>query len=400
MPRREYRSGSVYQRKADGKWVGTLEAGWTVDGTRRRVAVVAKTEAQAKRKLRDKRRQIDEGAGATTGRTTVRTWAQEWLAQKQTTLRPKAYRAAASPTNRWIIPTIGHKRLTDLTPGDVRAVQTAQRNAGRKAATAAATHRVLLNMLRGAQTEGHTVPLPVLSVRAPKPDPSDRLGMTVPEGLACIETAATLDHGTRWLVTLLYGMRQGECLGLTWDAIDLDAGAYGELRIEWQLQALPYLDRKNKARGFAVPDGFERRHLVDAWHLTRPKSRAGWRVAPLLEPVRDALLKWQQIAPENPWGLVWPTAGGRPANGRRDEEEWYALQATAGVSHPTSPRAYYVHETRNFAATMLLEAGVPEHVVTDLLGHSTLATSLRYRTVRREPLYEALARVGERLQLH
>jgi site-specific recombinase XerD len=48
---------------------------------------------------------------------------------------------------------------------------------------------------------------------------------------------------------------------------------------------------------------------------------------------------------------------------------------------------------------MLLEAGVAEHVVTDLLGHTTLATSLRYRTVRREPLREAMERVGGRLAI-
>jgi site-specific recombinase XerD len=48
---------------------------------------------------------------------------------------------------------------------------------------------------------------------------------------------------------------------------------------------------------------------------------------------------------------------------------------------------------------MLFEAGVPEHVITDLLGHSSIVTSLRYRTVRREPLLEAMERVGKRLQL-
>jgi len=48
---------------------------------------------------------------------------------------------------------------------------------------------------------------------------------------------------------------------------------------------------------------------------------------------------------------------------------------------------------------MLLDADVPEHVVADLLGHSTVAVSLRYRTRRREPLRDAMTRVGERLQL-
>jgi site-specific recombinase XerD len=48
---------------------------------------------------------------------------------------------------------------------------------------------------------------------------------------------------------------------------------------------------------------------------------------------------------------------------------------------------------------MLFDAGVPEHVITDLLGHSSIVTSNRYRTVRRGPLREAMERVGKRLQL-
>lgn len=394
--RREYGSGGLYQRK-DGLWVGTIEAGWTSAGTRRRLTVSDKTQAGAKRKLRDKRADLERGVVGVSERTTVKAWAHTYLAMRRRDLSPKGFNAAASPIRRWVVPTIGHKRLGQLTPGDVRAVADAQRAVGRQAGD---THRVLMTMLRAAIAEGHPVPERVLHVKAPQAGRSDRQSMTVEEGLACIEVAATLPHGARWLFTLLYGQRQGECLGLTWDAIDLDAGPFGEAVIEWQLQALPYDGdgRKDKNPGFRVPDGFEARHLVGAYHLIRPKTRAGYRVAPLLKPVRDALVTWRDIAPANPWGLVWPAVDGRPAKGTDDRDEWKGLQNVAGVGHPAG-RPYHVHECRNFAATMLLEADVPEHVITDLLGHSTLVTSLRYRTRRRGPLLEAMQRVGERLQL-
>jgi integrase len=270
-------------------------------------------------------------------------------------------------------------------------------------------------MLNRAAEEGHHIPTSVLKVKAPKSAKSDRAAMTVAEGLACIKAAAELPHGVRWLFALLYGERLGECLGLTWDAIDFDKG---EARIEWQLQSLPYAHGCQKGnetgtllptcgrrpascpkRTTRIPDGYECRHLVDGYHLVRPKSKAGYRVAPLLPPVQSALLAWREKAPHNPWGLVWPTTGGRPANDKHDRAEWHALQGTAGVGHP-SGRPYHIHECRSFAATMLFDAGVPEHVITDLLGHSTIATSLRYRTVRREPLIDALTLVGERLELN
>jgi integrase len=396
--RRDHGSGSIYQRSSDGRWIGTFESGWTSKGTRRRITVSAKTQAECKRRLRDKRLAVDRGELGTSERTTVKAWAETYLEMRRRDLSPKGYNAAASPIRKWIVPTIGHRRLAQLTPADVRAVADAQRAAGRQAAD---THRVLKTMLKAAIAEGHPVPERLLHMDAPKVGKSDRRAMTVDQGLACIEEASRMPNGVRWLFTLVYGQRMGECLGLTWDAVDLighDEAPYGEAVIEWQLQPLPYNRPRDRSSGFRVPDDHEARHLVDAYHLVRPKSRAGYRVAPLLAPVRDALLAWRQVAPESPHGLVWPEPNGRPRNDKHDRAEWHELQARAGVAHP-SGRPYHVHECRNFAATMLLDAEVPEHVIEDLLGHSALATSLKYRTRRRGPLLDAMQRVGERLHL-
>jgi len=407
VARRDYGSGSVYQRK-DGRWCATIEAGWTAKGTRRRVVLTAKTEAQVKRKLRDRLLAMERGEVGTSPRETVKGWAEKYLAIRVRELSPKAYNAAASPIHAVIVPAIGHRRLEQLTAADVRAVHDACRTKGRQAGDA---HRVLLTMLNRAVEEGYQIPPQPLAVKAPKAPRSDRQAMTVDQGLACLEVASAMTNGSRWLFTLVYGQRLGECLGLTWDAVDLEPGdgaPFGEAVIEWQLQTLPYehgcdgscgkRPASCPARQFRVPDGYEARQLVDGYHLVRPKSRAGYRVAPLLEPVRDSLAKWREVGPSSPHGLVWPEPNGRPRNDKHDRAEWHDLQRRAKVAHP-SGRPYHVHECRNFAATMLLEADVPEHVVTDLLGHSTVATSLRYRTRRREPLLAAMTKVGERLQL-
>lgn len=409
-PRREHGTGSMYQRRSDWRWVATIEANWSANDTRRRLVVTGKGceggcaprclhRADINKKLERKKNEYDRGQIGTSARETVKGWADKYLAMRLDDLSPKGYNAASSPIRKWVVPTIGRKRLDQLAPADLRAVADAQREAGRKPATVEATHRAMMTMLRYAVREGYVVPPIVMAAKPPpKAGKSDRIGMTVPEGMACIEQASKVADGTRWLVTLLYGMRQGECLGLTWDAIDFDAGEFGEIRIEWQLQPLPYLDRSNKRLGFRVPVGYEAIHLVDAYHLVRPKSAQGYRVAPLLPPVREALIKWREVAPKNKHGLVWPEANGRPKNDKHDRAAWGDLQAAAKVAHP-SGRAYHVHECRNFAATLLLEAGVDEHIITALLGHSSIVMSRRYMTVRREPLLEALTRVGDRLQL-
>ncbi|WP_182354389.1 hypothetical protein [Flaviflexus huanghaiensis] len=57
MRTRRKGSGSVYQT-GDCRWRGTIEAGWTSKGTRRRITVSGRTEREALRKLRDKEREI------------------------------------------------------------------------------------------------------------------------------------------------------------------------------------------------------------------------------------------------------------------------------------------------------------------------------------------------------
>lgn len=392
--RREYGGGSVYQRK-DGKWVGAAQAGFTASGGRRRVTVIGRTEAEAQRRVRDKIAEIKAGEVVMSPTTTVKAWSNTWLPIKERDLSPKGFSALAGPIRKWVIPTIGHKRLTALTPADVRAVEQVQRDAGLKGTTCAATQRALFNMLRAAVAEGHAVPTRVLMARTPKTSPSDRQPLSTPEALAVLAVASELPHGTRWAVALLTGMRQGECLGLTWDAIDFDTNT---ITVEWQLQRLPYRDKKDRSKGFRIPEEYEARQVHKAWHLVRPKSKAGFRVYPLLGPIADALLAWREACPPSPVGLVWPNALGRPASHQDDLEEWHALQGTAGVGHPAG-RYYHVHECRNVTATELRKAGADGLTITSLLGHTSLSTSEGYMRVDVESKRAALEKVAAMLEL-
>ena len=394
--RREYGSGSVYQRKSDGRWIGTVEAGWTRNGTRRRVAVSGRTEAEARRKLRDKQAQIrQEGHATGSSRATVRTWAAKWLEMRATIDRPKTHTTDRGAVEAWIIPTIGHQRLDKLTPDDVRAVAAALRKAGKSTSTAKRYHGVLMRMLKAAVEEGHNIPARVLRVSGPEKAVNDRMALPVPEALAALEVAASLPHKSRWAVAFLDGLRQGEALGLTWPEVDLDDGL---LTISWQLQSLPYIDKSDRRKGFLIPDGYEARRLSGAYHLVRPKSKAGWRMIPLVPWAAHALREWRDIAPPSPHGLVWPNAKGEPANIKHDTWEWEAIQGTAGIGHPAG-RYYYGHEIRHSTATLLMELGIPESVRIAVMGHSSIAVTRGYEYVDTSQARRALTQMAERLGL-
>lgn len=414
-PRRQYGTGGLSLRD-DGRWMGRIDAGYTPAGKRRQITVYGRTEAEAKTKLDRKRAQIArEGVSVSTGRMSLRTWCEKWLTARSHTQRPKAYAADAYSVRTWIVPTIGVRRLENLTPADIRAVAAAQRDAGKAPSTAVRTHRVLLKLLRDAILEGHDVPQRVLLTPAPTAGTSNRDALLVEDAVAILGQAALLPHGSRWATALLQGMRPGECLGLRWDAVDFTRGL---ITVSWQLQQLPYLDKHDRSRGFRLPDGYDVVQLDRALHLVRPKSKAGWRVIPMIPWTRQALEAWRTAQTEsalpNPHDLVWPRNDGQPRRAVDDREEWFAVQGAAGLDRWTAdeqasrqPRGlghpagrYYVpHEARHTTATLLLEAGVDTAVIQAILGQSSIVATRGYQHVRTHAAAAALTEIAGRLQL-
>jgi integrase len=390
--RRQYRTGSVYRRASDGRWFGAYDVGFKKDGSRDRRTVSAKTEAEAKRKLDAKVRELHRGAVTASSAVTVKAWAERWLAEVAKHVTPNAHGTDAAAVG-WIVETIGHRRLDRLVPDDIRAVSDAITKAGKSTSTAARYHGTLRRLLVAAQVEGYAVPANVLLVKGRTPGISDRTAMTIEEALAILEQASRLPHGSRWLAAFLQGARQGECLGLTWPNT-----ADGLLRLAWQQQPLPYNVPRDRASGFRVPDGYEHVQLKGQLHLVRPKSKAGWRVLPLVPMMETALDGWRPVAPASPHELVWPVADGSPRDENDDRAEWYAMQDRAGVTHPAG-RPYYVHEARHTTATMLQSLGADEATRIAIMGHSSIASTRAYEHRDLTLIRSALETFAGRLQL-
>lgn len=391
--RRDYQTGSITLRP-DGRWVGRFYNGYTATGNRRRVAVYGKTKSEVQRKLREKMREVAtaEAGAAVSSRTTVKAWADQWLEMTERTMRPRPWASTRSAVRLWIVPTIGHKRLNELAPADVRAVANAQRAKGRSTSTASRTQSVLSGMLRDAQQEGHQIPEAVFRAPRPATAVNDRTNMSIPEALAALRVASDLPHGSRWAGAFLHGWRQGECLGLTWPCINLEVGL---VSIEWELQQVPLIDREDPRRGYRIPEGLPHRHLTGPFHLLPPKTKKGFRTYQLVPAMVEALAHWKEVAPANEWGLVWPTAEGRPTPEKTDRAEWHAIQAKAGIAHPAG-RPFHTHEIRHTTATELLTAGAKDHEVTTIMGHSSIRSSRTYQHPDQQASREVLQVLASR----
>lgn len=376
MGRRMKGEGGVTQR-TDGRWQATLELGWGPDGKRRRRTIYGRTQREAVVKLAAERRALAQHGGLPTGATTLAAWLERWLTDiagprvKPTTLR--SYRALVASQ---IAPRIGRHRLDRLAAQHVRQMG-ADIARERSSSTALKAHAVLSKALEDARREGLVTRNVAEDVDRPRRAVSDREALSVPDAARILATVAHDGDAARWGLALLVGMRQGECLGLTWEHVDLDGGT---LTVAWQVQRLPYAHGCSPACGhrFAgdcphrttpIPAGFEARHLNGGLWLTRPKSRAGWRRFPLPDILAAELTK---IPGRD--GLVFTRADGRPLDPGADSRRWHAILARAGL--PPAP----LHVARHTTASLLKAAGCDDLTIMSIMGHAEATTTHGYIT--------------------
>ncbi|MBO0981603.1 site-specific integrase [Microbacterium sp. SD291] len=382
MPKGTQRSkgtGSIYQNSR-GQWVASIEAGWTERGVRRRITVKARTAVAVRQRLAEVQQRIAaEGPTAhMNGAITVKRWADRWLDQRQRVVRPGTYVSDRSGVNRWIVPTIGHVRLDSLVPADIRKVTSAQETAGLALSTIQRTHMVLSKILTDAVAEGYQVPQRAREVDGLGSGRSPRQSLSVDAAAKILAVALTRPDASRWVAALIEGLRPAEALGLTWDMVDLESAT---VTLDWQLKALPYAAFREPESGFRIPRGFESRQLHGAYHLVRPKTRAGSRVVPLVPWLVEALASWADRAPSSPCALVWPRDDGTPRSPEVDRRQWYEIAEAAEVTVTLpdgSTRRPLLYEARHTAATLMLANGVDETTIKAVLGHSSVLSTQSY----------------------
>lgn len=399
--RRTRGDGALY-RRSDGLWVGSIENGWTADGKRRRKVVTSKTQAGALEKLRKARREIEVHGQIPTNTGTVGEYLDRWL---QDVARP---RVAPKTLDGYIVKVklikaaIGNVKLDKLTANHVRAMHRHAMSDGRSPTNARAAHTVLRTALVDAQREGLVLRNVCDLVDVPAKAHFDQKPLSADEARRVLLSVVDDPYAARWTLGLLYGVRQGEALGLTWDSVDFAAGT---IDLEWQLVRVTWrhgCDAKpcRKRRGadcprrhLDMPAGREYRELTGAWVLTRPKRQKRRRVPliPIMAAALDERMNVSRFDP-NPYGLVFARPNGQPWLHRDDNLRWHEILKAAGIPERR------LHDARHTAATLLLEAGVDAHVIAAILGHSDIVTTRGYQHVDLELARRALETYGRELE--
>jgi len=362
--------GSVTRRK-DGTYVGRIElpshdVGPDGNVKRRRKYVYAKTKSELLSKMSTVRKNLEKSGDIPTASMTVDQWCDYWMREiASKTRRPKTVEAYQSVIRNHVVPVIGNVRVDKLTPIHVRKVLSVMDGKGKSSTTQRNAHSIMAAAFADAEREGRIVRNPVDLVQAPLKAVTNLNFLTVDETKRLLAAFLDSPDAYLWATFLLTGGRRGEVIGLEWDRVG------DVIDLSWQMQRI--------ATNQTVPANFERRPVVGGLWWTRPKSRAGWRVVPLVQPLKGILDEWRKVAPPNRWGLVFTRMTDDGVRIPLDPDYisglWPKALKAAGIT-----RHIRLHDARHTAVDLLYAAGIAEADIKEIVGHSTVEMSRAYRS--------------------
>lgn len=356
--------GAIY-KDSRGLWTAVVELPQT-DGKRRRKVIRSKDKNTVIRKLTEMKRQLQDMGDLPTASQTVEQWFAYWLKEfAEKDLRPNTVNNYRNVVTKYVIPIIGKVRLDKLTPAHIRRV-TNEIEQKHSATYALNAYRILSSSFSVAEREGRVNRNPVKLARAPRKSKLELDVLTTDEAANLIRMFGESPEAYLWAAYILTGTRRGELLGLEWDRVG------DELELSWQLQAYK--------PGTPFPHDYEVRQLTERLWLTRPKSNAGWRVIPLVDPLKSILEKWREIAPPNEYGLVFTKPDGEPYRPDYASKRWPDVLEQAGID-----KNVRLHDLRHTTVDLLYEAGVPESIIMEIVGHSARATTRSYKSRGNRP---------------
>lgn len=369
--------GSIYQR-GDGYWVAQLSH--REDGKRKLTRRVRTTQKEAKAALKELHRETEAGV-TSDARLTVAAYAQHWLDDvlPHSDMRESTVENYAKLFRNYVIPYVGHYRLTALRPVHVERMLAQLADKGLSARTRQHARATLIRLLRRAQKQELVLRNVAEQAEGPKNNEIKVDDVLTADQARAVIAAAT-DHRLGAIATLALklGLRKGEILGLRWEDVDLD-------------------DRQV----LRVSGTLKRRTGGTLYRESRAKTKAGERELPLVNGTLEALQRRRQLQREEriKAGPLWRDTGyvfttrieGKPIDPTETTRLWHSWCEAAGVGR----RRF--HSSRHTAATVLLSDGVPLEKVSQMLGHASYGITFNtYSHPSTEDLRSSLVEAGER----
>jgi integrase len=290
----------------------------------------------------------DRGRNLDSSRQTLNQYLERWLELcAKPRLRAKSLKDYEGLLRRYVRPRLGSKSLASISALDIQTLYRDLLVRGLSARSIRYTHAVLRSALKQAMRWNLILSNPADSVDLPRQERRQIGVLTVEQARTFVKAIAGHPYWVLFALALTTGMRPSEYLGLTWNDLDLDRGTVSVSHtLEWRKGGWQFAETKRSRSRRLVK--------LQAWVVALLRERA---------PKEEK---------ENPRDLLLFRArrGGPIRESRFVRDHFKPLLRSAELP------AIRLYDLRHTAATISLIAGVSPKVISEQLGHASVAFTL------------------------
>lgn len=364
--KRENGQGSIYLRK-DGRWVASIQSGFKENGKPNIKTKYAKTQAEAKRKLKELIKEIYTPIEEViTNNSLVREYCDNWLQNVQSNiLKPSSYDRKEITLENQVYPLIGDICMSQVSFDDIQDMINELKKQDLSYSTIKKAYEAINGCFKYALIKGDINKNPCIGVTLPKnlkhQDGDIKFYTEKQVELLLNQSTIKYNNGKSkyrlgyGIQLLLYtGLRIGEALALTWEDVDIQNKT---IKVNKNLKQVKNRDDNQNVYKIIIQSS--------------TKTNSGTRIIPLNNKSIEALKQIKEITGQ--YKYVFSTETGNNVSARTCDRMFRKIQENCGFKE-----IYGVHALRHTFASLLFKKGVDVKTVSEILGHKDV--SVTYNT--------------------